>query len=91
VDFRSWFSERGICIDDFVVTLDEGTHLALHYGNSPSRPGGWWNETIMKALKGWEEKLGRKLTPEEIMEVGTKMRKAAGIDHLPVHPKGQSE
>jgi hypothetical protein len=32
--------------------------------------GGWWNENIMHQLKDTEVRLGRRLTPQEIIQVG---------------------
>jgi RHS repeat-associated protein len=83
---RAWFLERGIDVDQYTVTLDQGTHEALHYGGGPQKGGGWWNETIMGRLIEREAALGRQLSTQEIREVGTYMMKRAKIDNLPVVP-----
>jgi hypothetical protein len=85
-----WFSERGVDIDKYTVTLDQGTHEALHYGGGPDKGGGWWNETIMKNLTEREAALGRQLTPAEIEQTGMEMMKRAKIDDLPIVPYERS-
>jgi len=86
---KAWFAERGIDVDKFTVTLDQGTHEALHYGGGPGKGGGWWNETIMSQLKRTEADLGRKLTPQEITQIGKGMMNRAKLGNLPFEEYGK--
>ncbi len=83
---RTWFSDRGITIDQWTVELDSGTHQALHYGGGPGRGGGWWNDTIMRSLIERENALQRRLTAQEIEQIGRQMMQRAGIGNLPIVP-----
>jgi hypothetical protein len=81
---RQWFAERGINVDDFAATLEQATHEAIHYGGGPGKGGGWWNKKIMGRLKDAEAKLGRKLTPDEIIAIGKEVMNEAKLGHLPI-------
>lgn len=67
----SRFSARGVDIHDYTVQLDQATHEAIHAGYGTWE--GSWNTQIMETL------LGRMLTPEEIVNVGTGVMRDYGI------------
>jgi len=52
-------------------------------GDGPGKGGGWRNERIMSRLKDAEATLGRKLTPDEITQIGKKMMNEAKLGDLP--------
>jgi hypothetical protein len=87
---EEWFRARGVNVDDYTLTVDWGTHDALHYGGGPGKPGGWWNDRIMANLVAREASLGggQLLTPAEIMQEGQRMLRVAKLDSLTneIHP-----
>ncbi|MCK6576324.1 DUF2380 domain-containing protein, partial [Myxococcota bacterium] len=81
---RKWFAERGVDIDRYTIKITEGDHSALHYGGGPGKGGGFWNDEIMRRLLKQEQRLGRQLTPREILRVGAMLRREAGLQHVKV-------
>jgi hypothetical protein len=85
-EHRAWFEERGFVgerdIDNFTVQLDEATHQAIHGGGNWKLGRKWqgeWNKKIMERLKENEQKLGRKLTFEEVKAEVEDLMKLYGI------------
>ncbi|MBN1206176.1 MAG: DUF2380 domain-containing protein [Myxococcaceae bacterium] len=75
-EFREFFEKRGftgpLSIDQFCVELEVARHQAIH-GGGHWRLGrlwpGEWNQMIMKALRKAEARVGRMLTPGEILKI----------------------
>jgi hypothetical protein len=82
-EFRKWFRDRGIDIDDYTVILTEGDHAALHVGGGKGKGGGWWNERVMEVLRNAENQACRKLLPEEIIMFGRQLLDRAGLGSAP--------
>jgi hypothetical protein len=80
-EYRSWFEQRGVNIDDFTVTPEGWEHDLIH---GPLE----WNDAIMSKLSEAELAKGSPLTPAEIRSIGDKMLERLQLDHLPVHPYG---
>jgi len=84
---RSFFEERGFIgdrdIDNFCVEIDEATHEAIH-GGGDWRLGrkeweGEWNRRIMREVLDRERLYARKLTFEEVMDIGLTMLQERGL------------
>jgi hypothetical protein len=82
-EFRKWFHDRGIDVDDYTVVLSEGDHAAIHFGGGKGKGGGWWNQEMMKLLTDAESDLGRRLTPDEILILGRQLLDRAGLGSPP--------
>ncbi|WP_239014746.1 DUF2380 domain-containing protein [Archangium violaceum] len=82
-EFREWFEKRGFTgemnIDQFCVRMEQAKHEALHGGGNWRLGRQWpgeWNRMVMEALREAESKVGRMLTPVEILDtVGFHMRR----------------
>ena len=72
-EYRDWFAERGIDVDDFTVNLSEGDHSALHTMK--------WNEE-------WEKFIDANpgATPDDVWNKMDDMMKKYKIDDLPIEP-----
>ncbi len=70
-EHRQWFSDRGIDVDRLTITVDQGTHTALHTMG--------WNQTMMAALTAAERSLGRRLTSREIWDIGYRQLRSFNI------------
>jgi hypothetical protein len=86
-ELRSFFEERGFVgdrnIDNFCVEIDRATHEAIH-GGGDWRLGrreweGEWNRRIVRDIVDRERLYGRKLTFEEVMDIGLTMLKERGL------------
>ncbi|MCL4207998.1 MAG: DUF2380 domain-containing protein, partial [Pirellulaceae bacterium] len=80
-EHRSFFAERGFHnIDDYTLALDRATHDAIHkwMGSGP------WNDVIKSRILAEESRLGRLLTRREILDIGAKMRREAGLSNFKV-------
>ncbi|MCA9249367.1 MAG: DUF2380 domain-containing protein, partial [Planctomycetales bacterium] len=84
---RAWFKNRyGIDVDDFVVDVDDLTHQAVHAGKSALRNrAGWWDHELMTRIRDAEILLKRKLTRDEVLDIGNDLLKRFNIDQVP-HP-----
>ena len=76
--YRTWFDERKFEIDEFTVPISQGPHSAIHTMG--------WNDEVMKELWKQEKKIGRKLTPSEIMNAERKVMAKFKIDDLEILP-----
>ena len=82
-EMRSFFAARGFNdIDKYTLPLDEATHQALHkwMGSGP------WNEVMRSRILAEETKLGRLLSKREILDIGAKMRREAGLSNTKIIP-----
>jgi hypothetical protein len=83
-EYRSFFKSRGFeDIDNFCVELEESAHQAIHGGGDYKLGRTWsgeWNKTIMRLLRSEEEKLGRKLVKDEIIDLGKKLMRKYKIN-----------
>jgi RHS repeat-associated protein len=85
---RAWFEERGFVkeldIDFFTIELDEGTHQAIHGGGNwrlaRREWEGEWNTRMMDALKSAEMALDRRLSVEEVVDIGKTMMKRYRVE-----------
>ncbi len=80
-ELRKFFEERGFVgdrdIDNFCVEIDQATHEAIHGGGN-WRLGrkeweGEWNRRILSNVLKRERDVGRKLTFEEVMQIGVSL------------------
>jgi hypothetical protein len=67
--YRSWFARGGIDVDRYLVRIDRTLHEAIHAGKNAYGRGGWYNRTVMDALRQTERAAGRRLTPRQIEEI----------------------
>jgi hypothetical protein len=81
-EFREWFEKRGftgeMSIDRFCVRLEQSRHQAIHGGGNWRLGRTWpgeWNRMIMEALREAETRVGRMLTPNEILRTVAKRMK----------------
>jgi hypothetical protein len=82
-ELRAFFAERGFHdIDNYTIALDRATHEAIHkwMGSGP------WNEVLRTRILTEEAVLGRLLTRREILDIGAKMRREAGLSHIKIIP-----
>jgi hypothetical protein len=82
-EYRALFAKRGVEIDEFVVNLERWEHEAIHGGGNWRLGRTWegeWNTQMLNRLKERTRDLGRRLTPDEIINVGRKLLKDYGID-----------
>lgn len=83
--FRNFFSQRGVNIDDFTITVEHQiTHLrGIHgRGNMGQFPGRWnqrWQEFIDNNPNA---------TAKDIYDFGGRLMDEFGLGHLPIHPFG---
>lgn len=80
--WRKWFKDRGIDIDDFTVELSRAEHEALHGGGNWRLGRTWpgeWNKNITTTLLQREAAVGRMLTRPEILKIVTAEMRAYGI------------
>lgn len=84
---ESWFSNRGVSIDDYTVELSEAMHQAIHGG------GNWrlgkispdeWNSNIMNVLRRAEGRKGSLLTADEILAIGLERLRYYRLQHLEI-------
>jgi hypothetical protein len=47
---------------------------------------GAWNDVIKPRILAEEDRLGRLLTKREILEIGARMRREAGLNHIKIIP-----
>lgn len=85
-EHRQWFEERGFVgdkdIDNYTVELDQSSHQALHGGGNWRLGRTWpreWNQAVMRVLTRREQRLGRKLRPDEILDRIEKLMKTYHI------------
>jgi hypothetical protein len=82
--YRAWFDERRVNIDDYCVEMGQGEHSATHTMG--------WNEEIMTALKLVEHQLKRKLKKKEIEREARKLMTKFKIGNLPfIHYEGKDD
>jgi hypothetical protein len=83
-EYRSFFKSRGFeDIDNFCVELEESAHQAIYGGGDYKLGRTWsgeWNKTIMMLLRSEEEKLGRKLVKDEIIDLGKRLTRKYKIN-----------
>jgi hypothetical protein len=80
-EMRDFFKARGFHdIDRYLLPLDDATHEAIHkwMGRGP------WNEVMRKLILEQEAELGRLLTKREILLIGARMRRQAGLSHIKI-------
>ena len=72
---REYFKNRyGIDVDDFLIKTDDLNHQALHAGQAPLKnKAGWWDYELMKRIADQEAFLNRKLTRDELIDLGNNM------------------
>ena len=73
---RAWFEERGFVgkkdIDHYTIELEEAEHQAIHGGGNRQLAKQWpneWTQKLMSELQKAERRLGRNLTPKEILKI----------------------
>jgi hypothetical protein len=84
--FRNLFSQRGINIDDYTITVEHqvthlrGIHGCGNMGQFPER----WNQR-------WQEFIDNNpnATAKDIYDFGGRLMDEFGLGHLPIHPFGQ--
>jgi hypothetical protein len=82
-EMRDFFQQRGFNdIDNFTIPLDEATHQAIHKWMG----SGAWNDVIKSRILAEEGRLGRLLTKREMLDIGAKMRREAGLSHIKIVP-----
>jgi hypothetical protein len=78
-----FFKQRGFeDLDNYTIPLDEATHQAIHKWMG----SGAWNDVMKSRILVEESKLGRLLTRREILDIGAKMRREAGLNHIKIIP-----
>jgi hypothetical protein len=75
-EHRKWFEERGFVgdmdIDNFTIELEEAAHQAAHGGGDWRLGRTWpgeWNRRVMFVLQEREEEIGRRMKPDEILDI----------------------
>ena len=69
-------------IDQFTVEMEQAEHEALHGGGRWRLGRTWpgeWNRYIMKTLRDTERAVGRKLRPNDILDVIAQEMRRHGI------------
>jgi hypothetical protein len=82
-EMREFFEKRDFRdIDKYTIPLDEATHQAIHkwMGSGP------WNDIMKSRIISEEASLGRMLSKREILEIGARMRREAGLSHIKIVP-----
>jgi hypothetical protein len=83
--FRQYFKQRGIDIDQFTVTMDAPTHLEGVHGAGIDGMPGQWN-------RAWADFIARNpnATRQQIFDFAGELMKRYGISTSEIHPYGQS-
>jgi hypothetical protein len=82
-EMLDFFKQRGFeDLDNYTIPLDEATHQAIHKWMG----SGAWNDVMKSRILVEESKLGRLLTRREILDIGAKMRREAGLNHIKIIP-----
>ncbi len=86
-EHRKWFEERGFVgkldIDNFTVELEEAMHQAAHGGGNWRLGRAWpgeWNRRVMFVLQEREEEIGRRMKPDEILDIVRDLMPQYNID-----------
>jgi hypothetical protein len=95
-EFKRWFRDHGIDINDYCIELTPPEHQAQHGGGDPwlarrvakQIPEAEWNASIMDRLQSAELRKqqlrpGARLTPEEILAEGKQLMYDRGVGELP--------
>ncbi len=82
--FRQYFQQRGIDIDQYTVTMDAPTHLEGVHGAGIDGMPGQWN-------KAWADFIARNpnATRQEIFDFAGQLMKRYGISSSEIHPYGR--
>jgi len=82
--FRQYFKQRGIDIDQYTVTMDAPTHLEGVHGAGIDGMPGQWN-------KAWTDFIARNpnATRQQIFDFAGELMKRYGISSSEIHPYGQ--
>jgi hypothetical protein len=82
-EMRDFFKQRGFeDIDNYTIPLDEATHQAIHKWMG----SGAWNDVMKSRILAEETRLGRMLAKREMLEIGARMRREAGLSHIKIIP-----
>jgi hypothetical protein len=83
VQFKSFFSSRGVDIDSFTVTVEHQiTHLrGIHGGGNMGQFPGRWNQLWQGFID-----VNPNATAKDVYQFGGKLIDDFGLGHLPVHP-----
>jgi hypothetical protein len=82
--FRQYFKQRNIDIDQYTVTMDAPTHLEGVHGAGTDGMPGQWN-------KAWADFIARNpsATRQQIFDFAGELMKRYGISASEIHPYGQ--
>jgi predicted lipoprotein DUF2380 len=82
--FRQYFEQKGIDIDQYTVTMDASTHLEGVHGAGMGGMPGQWN-------KAWADFVARNptATRQQVLDFAGQLMKRYGISSSEIHPYGQ--
>lgn len=82
--FRKYFEQRGIDIDQYTVTMDGPTHLEGVHGSGVGEMPGQWN-------KAWADFIAKNpaATRQQIFDFAGQLMKRYGISSSEIHPYGK--
>lgn len=79
--FRDWFAEKGIDVDDYTIAIDSKVHLRGVHGRGLGDLPGRWNARWAQFILANPE-----ATSTEVGQFASELRREFGLDDLPIEP-----